>query len=163
MSDRPVGPPWPLGPHTVAIGRVRERIVELQDEAVDELHEVEGEIERLAERRRELLQRIDLCRESLYGAVDALYHLPKTPRPVDAMGFAAGSRIVTGPALRAALTKFVMSTHQPLGVNDLLRRLAAHDLWPSGEPVKAVSDALRWEVKAGRVRKLARGLWSAPA
>jgi hypothetical protein len=61
-----------------------------------------------------------------------------------------------GTELRYTLTHH-LSIHGAATVPELLDALAYHNFDVGGRPSKSVSDALRWEMRYGRVRRLARG------
>ncbi len=48
----------------------------------------------------------------------------------------------------------------PLDIGALVRVLADDGFTVSGRPSKTVSDALRWEVRRGRIVRLARGRYA---
>jgi len=50
-----------------------------------------------------------------------------------------------------------LAQHGPATIADLIDALRHHNFSVRGRPSKAVSDALRWEIEHGRVRRLARG------
>jgi hypothetical protein len=50
-----------------------------------------------------------------------------------------------------------LAQHGPATVAELIDALRHHGFSVYGRPSKAVSDALRWEIEHGRVRRLARG------
>ena len=63
---------------------------------------------------------------------------------------------VKGTELRYLLTTYLFD-HGPATVTELIDALAYHGFCVAGRPSKAVSDALRWEMTHGRVRRQARG------
>ena len=63
-----------------------------------------------------------------------------------------------GIELRYALTMYLLQ-HGPTTVNELIEALEWQRFRIDGRPSKQVSDALRWERRRGRVRRLARGLY----
>ena len=65
-------------------------------------------------------------------------------------------RRLRGIDLRYALTMYVFQ-HGPATVADLIDALDFQGFEILGRPSKSVSDALRWEIAHGRVRRLARG------
>jgi hypothetical protein len=52
-----------------------------------------------------------------------------------------------------------LSVHGPATVTELLDALAFHGFSVASPAPKSVSDALRWERRRGRARRLARGLY----
>jgi hypothetical protein len=65
-------------------------------------------------------------------------------------------RRLRGRELRYVLTMH-LAVHGPATVKDLIAALTWHGFDVSGRPSKTVSDALRWEIQWGRVRRLGRG------
>ena len=63
-----------------------------------------------------------------------------------------------GIDLRYALTMYLLQ-HGPTTVNELIEALEWQGFSISGRASKEISDALRWERRRGRVRRLARGLY----
>jgi hypothetical protein len=63
-----------------------------------------------------------------------------------------------GIELRYVLTLHLWQ-HGPATVTELIDLLGWHGFCARGRPSKAVSDALRWEIGRGRVRRLRRGLY----
>jgi hypothetical protein len=63
---------------------------------------------------------------------------------------------LTGIDLRYALTMYLLQ-HGPTTVNELIEALEWQGFSISGRASKEISDALRWERRRGRVRRLARG------
>ncbi|WP_081283771.1 hypothetical protein [Mycobacterium intracellulare] len=50
-----------------------------------------------------------------------------------------------------------LAVHGPATVAELIDALTWHRFSVRGRPSKVVSDALRWEIERGRVRRLGRG------
>ncbi|MCV7281832.1 hypothetical protein H7J88_19585 [Mycolicibacterium flavescens] len=65
-------------------------------------------------------------------------------------------KVLRGTELRHVLTTY-LAVHGPSSVDALLELLDYHLFTVAGRPSKTVSDALRWEVRRGRVRRLRRG------
>jgi hypothetical protein len=61
-------------------------------------------------------------------------------------------RVLKGIELRYVLTHYI-AIHGPKTVAELLDLLAYHNFDTGGRPSKVVSDALRWEIAHGRVRR----------
>ncbi|OBK53408.1 hypothetical protein [Mycobacterium kubicae] len=61
-----------------------------------------------------------------------------------------------GTELRYVLTMH-LAVHGPASIAELIDVLTWHGFGVEGRPSKAVSDALRWEIGRGRVRRLRRG------
>jgi hypothetical protein len=67
--------------------------------------------------------------------------------------------LLQGIELRYALTMYLLQ-HGPTTVNELVEAMEWQVFHIDGRPSKQVSDALRWERRRGRVRRLARGLYA---
>ena len=63
-----------------------------------------------------------------------------------------------GIELRYALTMYLLQ-HGPTKVDELIEALQWQGFEIPGRPSKHVSDALRWERRRGRVRRIAHGLY----
>jgi hypothetical protein len=63
-----------------------------------------------------------------------------------------------GLELRYVLTMYLVQ-HGPKTVNELIDAIRWQGFDVDGRASKQVSDALRWERRRGRVRRLARGLY----
>jgi hypothetical protein len=63
--------------------------------------------------------------------------------------------------LRGIELRYVLTMHLaqqgPATVAELIHALSYHGFSVQGRPSKVVSDALRWEIEHGRVKRLARG------
>lgn len=65
--------------------------------------------------------------------------------------------ILWGRQFRYLLTLHLVDAGRPLTVAELVRRVEGDGFAVSGRLSKVVSDALRWEVRRGRVVRLGRG------
>jgi hypothetical protein len=63
-----------------------------------------------------------------------------------------------GIELRYALTMYLLQ-HGPTTVRELIEAMEWQGFVIGGRASKQISDALRWERRRGRVRRLARGLY----
>jgi hypothetical protein len=68
-------------------------------------------------------------------------------------------KLLRGIELRYVLT-MQLSQNGPATVVELIDELDRHGFCTRGRPPKAVSDALRWEIARGRVRRLGRGVYA---
>jgi hypothetical protein len=66
--------------------------------------------------------------------------------------------LLQGIELRYALTMYLLQ-HGPTTVDELIKALEWQGFEIRERASKQVSDALRWERRRGRVRRLARGLY----
>ena len=64
---------------------------------------------------------------------------------------------LTGLELRSVLVVVLLDAASPRTVSDLVEALRGAGFDLGARPGKAVSDALRWEVRRGRVVRLGRG------
>jgi hypothetical protein len=74
-------------------------------------------------------------------------------KPIEAVPLGASRR------LRYVLTVALLEAHRPHTLAELVERAELHQCRMSGRPGKVVSDALRWEVRKGRVVQTGRGLY----
>ncbi|OBR97872.1 hypothetical protein BHQ23_06110 [Mycobacterium gordonae] len=63
---------------------------------------------------------------------------------------------LSGIELRYVLT-WQLALHGPATIADMIDALEWHGFCVKGRASKAISDALRWEIARGRVRRLGRG------
>ena len=123
--------------------------------------QVIAECGRLAQQRRAAARRLRRHRRTLWPNLakrgrrvlaDGRRALPPISR--DAVG-------LWGSRLRAACRKLLGSAREPLSLTDLHAMLHRQGFFiDSGHPVKALADALRYEVLEGRARRVARGVYS---
>ncbi|HUP86706.1 MAG TPA: hypothetical protein VM143_13665 [Acidimicrobiales bacterium] len=66
---------------------------------------------------------------------------------------------LAGLDLRSALVFLLLDRGRPIPLAELDARIRRAGFDVEGRPGKAVSDALRWEVARGRVRRLGRGIY----
>jgi hypothetical protein len=66
-----------------------------------------------------------------------------------------------GLPLRSWLAVELHDSPGPVSVAELTERMHQRGLQLEGRPSKTISDALRWEVRRGRIQRLARGLYTA--
>lgn len=67
---------------------------------------------------------------------------------------------IAGRELRYRLTMLLREAHRPLTVRELLETLDQADHAVAGRPSKTVSDALRWEIRRGRVVRVGRSTYA---
>jgi hypothetical protein len=68
------------------------------------------------------------------------------------------SRGLRGIELRYVLTD-ILAVHGKATIPDLIETLECQGFSVAGRASKAISDALRWEIRRGRVRRLRRGFY----
>ena len=64
--------------------------------------------------------------------------------------------VIRGLQLRSVLVLALLGRDRPMAVADLVRAVEEAGFSPPGRPGKSVADALRWEVRRGRVRRMGR-------
>ena len=64
-----------------------------------------------------------------------------------------------GLELRSAVVLLLVERGRPMALSDLVARLRRDGFDLGDRPSKQVSDALRWEVRRGRVTKVGRGIY----
>jgi len=69
-------------------------------------------------------------------------------------------RELHGRELRYRLTLLLRDASRPMTVRDLVARFECADVMIAGRPSKTISDALRWEIRRGRVRRTARSTYA---
>jgi hypothetical protein len=138
---------------------VKARIEEIQAELLEELHRIDAEATTLVARRANVVAELRRCRDA-FGGIGS-HRIKRVPLPLDIDAIPEGTRPIGGAALREAIAAVVQRADHPLRVNEIHRMLLAWGLNPKGRPSKAISDALRAEVRAGRVLRLLRGLYGA--
>ena|SRR5699024_6461367 len=70
-----------------------------------------------------------------------------------------GRPVLRGIELRYFLTLTLRAAHGPLMVARLIRSIEEAGFAIEGRPSKTVSDALRWEIRRGRVERVARATY----
>jgi hypothetical protein len=142
-------------------GRVRRELLALQAETVDALHDVEADLQRLAARRQHLVEDLRRCRDALGGLNPRFRrHLP-LPADVDAVP--DGTKPLAGARLREAIVTLLAGSGRTMTVPEINRLLLAHGLRPARAPSEAIPNALRTEVRRGRVKRVGRGRYEALA
>lgn len=69
------------------------------------------------------------------------------------------SNELRGRPLRYLLITFLAEARRPLSVQELIARCHAEGVAFDGRPSKIISDALRWELRSGRARRIRRGVY----
>lgn len=75
--------------------------------------------------------------------------------------FVEGLPVASGRELRALLVLALLDSDRPLTVPQLVAAVERRGFSFAGRPGKEVSDALRWEVRRGRVWRASRGQYAA--
>ena len=71
--------------------------------------------------------------------------------------------VISGLELRYLLTAMLLDSGGRTSLSTLVDRIEAEGFAVRGRPAKVVSDALRWDVRRGRVVRHGRGLYGAGA
>jgi hypothetical protein len=138
-----------------ASGRILEEIRARQEELVGELRHLDEEVDRLVERRHEIVMDLRRCRDAVGGV--GIRWMPREPLPGEVDAEPRGTRALRGGDLRSALRQILAASSRGLTIDELHRGLLARGVRPSGRASKAISDALRCEVRHGRVDQVGRG------
>lgn len=77
----------------------------------------------------------------------------------DDAGWVAGPFPVSGRAIRYLVLAELIRSGQAMNVAELVDKLRGQEVLLPSRPSKAVSDALRWEVRKGRIVKIRRGIY----
>ena len=133
------------------------QIEAIQDELLQQLRAVDAEVEALIARRLQIVTELRRCRNA-FGHVGH-WNRRQVPMPGDIDAVPEGTRPIARPELRELVRRLLQESNRPLHLSELHRMLLAHGLHPEGHPTKAISDALRAEVAAGRVVRMGRGLY----
>jgi hypothetical protein len=157
----PVSRQWALRPKQFpAAGAVREKVEEIQTELLDDLRTIDDEVQALVWRRQAVVAELRRCRDALSGAPTK--YTRRVPLPGDVDAEPEDTRLLTGTNLREAAAAMVRAAARPVTVTEIHRMLLANGMRAAGRYAKAISDALRAEVAAGRVVKVYRGVYAAP-
>jgi hypothetical protein len=70
------------------------------------------------------------------------------------------TKIVRGRMLRYAIVLLLDSTHRQMTVAEIVDGLAQSGMAVEGRQSKVIPDALRWEIRRGRVRRTGRGCYA---
>ena len=138
----------------------RLRLQARRDAALSELARIDRQLDGLSERRIALLDELEAARDRLWPAVPvckgrrppSLDASPMPPVPVDA-------RWARGRGLRG-LCLTILGRHGALGLEDLHALIHRYGYGiDSPHPVKALADAMGYEVREGRAVRVARGVY----
>jgi hypothetical protein len=146
----------PAPPH------IREKIDAIQAGLLEELRAIDRQVEALIARRREVEAELHRCRDA-FGLVVGYSRLRRVPLPGDLDAQPEGTRPISGRELREVASQLVAASDHPLSISEIHRMLLAHGLHAEGRPSKAISDALKAEVTAGRLVRTRRGTYWGPA
>jgi hypothetical protein len=138
----------------------RLRLQATRDAALVELAQIDRQLDGLSERRIALLDELEAARDRLWPAVPvckgrrppSLDASPMPPVPVDA-------RWARGRGLRG-LCLTILGRHGALGLADLHALIHRYGYGiDSPHPVKALADAMGYEVREGRAVRVSRGVY----
>lgn len=150
----------PIRVHGVALGAKRDRLLDYLSSATDELREIDRQLDDLARQRRQVAAHIHQARHSLWPNRSKRGRKPAPDGTERLKPAPAGAIALWGRRLRAAC-RAILSTHDgALDLPELHARL--HDrgnVVKSLHPVKALADAMAYEVEIGRARRVERGVY----
>lgn len=148
-----------------AAGIPRHQRLRLQverDDLLAELRATEEEINALTRRRLEVLGQVDGLRDRLWPALED--HRGRRPPLVGRLPLpvlAADARPLSGEALRHTCGVILRSTG-PCSLSTLHALLHHHGYWiEAARPVQALADAMGYEARCGRLRRVSRGVYGA--
>jgi hypothetical protein len=137
---------------------IRAEIEAVQAELLEELGGIDGQVEALIRRRREIEAELHRCRDA-FGRGGGYAYVRRVPLPGDLDALPEGTRPISGRDLREVASQLVAESDRPLAISEIHRMLLAHGLHAEGRPSKAISDALKAEVTAGRLVRTRRGAY----
>lgn len=129
-------------------------------ELVGELRILDEQVQTLTFRRLEIVEELRRCRDA-FGRYGYRFDGGRIPLPAEVNAVPEGTHVVAGLELREMVTHLLRESDRPLTLSEIHRGLLACGLNTAGRPSKTLSDALRAEVKAGRVVRTRRGTYSA--
>jgi hypothetical protein len=136
-------------------GRIRDQILARRAALLEELSALDRQVDLLVRRRHEITEELRTCRDAMGGIGNKW--MPRDPLPGELDAEPSGSRTVAGRELRSALRQLLARSPRPLSIDEIHRGLLARGLRPEGRASKAISDALRWEIRNGRAGQVRRG------
>jgi hypothetical protein len=142
------------------IGDQRHSALAVQRALLLRLGRVDAEVEALVSERGEITGDLRELRRLLSPSRKWRKRVP-LPGELDAVP--AGTQEVRGAELRRALAMLLAGQSSPRRIPELYRLLLAVGLRPRGRPSKAISDALRAELRRGAVVRTGRGEYLAAA
>jgi hypothetical protein len=140
-----------------ARGWIRATIEAIQAECLTELHTLDAEIDRLVERREQVVADLRRCRDALGGVGNHQYR--RVPLPDDVDAEPSGTRTISGADLRETLLDILRSAERPLSLRELNRCVLARGRSVRGRPSQTLANALRAAVERGNVRRVRRGVY----
>jgi hypothetical protein len=158
---RPISRSFALLPREHCLGaHLRAAIDDIQAELLQQLSEVDTEVQALVARRQDIVADLLRCRDAR-GRV-GYRRRGRVPLPADVDAIPEGTTPVCGRELREAIATVLRGVDRPVNISEIHRMLLARGLTTEGRASKAISDALRTEVVAGRLTRLERGLYGPP-
>jgi hypothetical protein len=139
-----------------ATGRVLARLREIQTELVQQLNDVDDDLDELLEERRQIVAELRDVRDGIGGVGSKLHRRDPLPSDVDAVP--EHTKPLPTSQLRPVLVAVLRrSSGVDMTTEELYRALLVRGVRPVGRPSKSISDALRTEIKLGRVLRTGRG------
>jgi hypothetical protein len=139
--------------------RVKAGVEAIQADLLSQLHAVDADIDRLVERREEIVRDLRRCRDA-FGGIGCRWY-PRRPLPGDVDAEPEATRLVTGADLRDTLVEILRSAERPLSLRELHRSVLARGRNVEGRPSQTIANALRAALKRGDARRLRPGVYEA--
>lgn len=149
-----------------AMGELRSAVLDARAEAEATLADADARLRAAANDRLAAAARIRACNRALVGTGQVTdpatgstvqYLRRRSDRVEDPLPDPADLEVLRGEELRDVVVGILQAVDEPLAVADLVRVLAAHGFTTPGRATQAVSNALRFEVRQGCVRRVDRG------
>lgn len=136
-------------------GRVKARILEIQQELVDELRSVDDDVQELVDRRAVIVDGLRQCRDALGGR--DLRFACREPLPGEVHATPLRTREVRGADLRDALRRVLREAGRSLTIEEADRGMRARGMHAPTPAAKSISNALAIEVRRARVERVGWG------
>jgi hypothetical protein len=151
-----------------AMGALADEVLTLRDEAERQLEDADGRLRSAAEDRLAAMARIRQCNRALVGTgqvCDATgnvvqYFRRRSDSFADPLPDGWSRAVIGGEELRLVLLDVLELLGRAASVGELVRLLAFHGFTTAGRPSQSVSNALSVELRAGRVQRVGRGVYS---
>ncbi len=151
-------------------GDKRDAVLELRAEAEATLADADERLRAAADDRLAAAARIRACNRALVGAGQTIdrrtgalvqYLRRRSDAFDDQLPDPSTLEMIEGEELRDLLVGILQALERPATVAELVRLVAAHGCRPSGRASQSISNALRVEVRASAVRRVAHGTYTA--
>jgi hypothetical protein len=152
-----------------AQGDARDAVLELRAEAEAALAAADARLRAAADDRLAAVARIRACNRALLGTGEAIdsrsgkivrYGWPSSDGFHDPPPDPATLELIDGEELRDELVGILGAIGRPAAVGELVRLLGMHGFRAPGRASQSVSNALRVELRAKNVERVARGTYT---